>query len=132
MMRSIATVKNVRELETALDEILNGYAWVGGFPKVSIYYPKLSNFAEYDVFVCVWQRVDGVVTKELYGYQLKEEKEIPGQRATLSHSYLVRGNPALHPSEIRGWKLLATPDLRKCFGMSGARWLPEEWRGLVA
>eukprot|EP00978_Attheya_sp_CCMP212_P004036 scaffold8672_cov50-Attheya_sp.AAC.2 len=130
MMSSIAKVKNVNELDAALDEILNGYEWDGGFPKVSIYYPKLANFAEYDVFVCVWKQDDGVVTKELYGYQLKEGKEIPGQIATLPHSYLVRGNPALQYSEMRGWKLLATPGLREFFGVSGARWLPEEWQGL--
>jgi hypothetical protein len=132
MMCNIAKIKNVQELETALDEILDSHEWVGGFPKVSVYYPKLANFAEYDVFVCVWLRdkSSGVVTKELYGYQLKEGKEIPGQQATLPHSYLVRGQPALNPSGRRGWELLARPELQEFFGVSGTRWLPEEWRGL--
>eukprot|EP00751_Fragilariopsis_kerguelensis_P029385 CAMPEP_0170916974 /NCGR_PEP_ID=MMETSP0735-20130129/7109_1 /TAXON_ID=186038 /ORGANISM="Fragilariopsis kerguelensis, Strain L26-C5" /LENGTH=615 /DNA_ID=CAMNT_0011315169 /DNA_START=86 /DNA_END=1929 /DNA_ORIENTATION=- len=126
--KSIYDVKDVEEFQAALDEIQNLHPWIGNFPKVSIYYPKLANFAEYDVFVCVWQKnISGIVTRELYGYQLKEGKEIPGKPATLTHSYLVRGYPALSQTERRGWKLLAKPELQVFFGVSGERWLPEKW-----
>lgn len=82
--KSLALVRDVNEFREGLDDIPNDHPlWNGRFPKVSIYYPKLANFAEYDVFLCVWRKDSGLITKELYGYQLKEGKEIPGQNAAL-------------------------------------------------
>ena len=132
--RTISMVKNLEELQKALGEICSNHHWEGNFPKVSIYYPKFAKFPEYDVFVCLWQKdvKSGVVTYDLYGYQLKEGKEIPNQPATLPNSYLVRGHPAVNPSERRGWTCLARPQLRSFFGVSGKRWLPEQWRELSA
>lgn len=129
---SIAKAENIQQLQYALDRIRVRHQWVGGFPKVSIYYPKLSNFAEYDVFVCLWliDENTGAVSYDLHGYQLKEGKEIPGQQATLPNSYLVRRHPAIKPSERRGWECLDKPSLKAFFGVSGERWLPEKWRGL--
>lgn len=132
--RSILTVKNLQELQMALGEISSEHHWEGNFPKVSIYYPKFARFPEYDVFVCLWRKdvMSGVVRYDLYGYQLKEGKEIPSQHATLPNSYLARGHPAVNPSERSGWTCLARPQLRSFFGVSGERWLPEQWRGLSA
>lgn len=131
--RSTSTVKNLQELQMALGEICSEHHWEGNFPKVSIYYPKFAGFQEYDVFVCLWRKdvMSGVVTYDLYGYQLKEGKEIPNQHPTLPNSYLVLGHLGVNPSERPGWTCLARPQPRIFFGVSGERWLPEQWRTLT-
>ena len=83
------------------------------------------------MIVAVWQNAS---CKELYGYQLKEGKELPKKEAHVAFmkSFVIRGVAAMKASKIRNWHLASVEEIDAFFGESGSQWTPEAWKQLTA
>ena len=138
--KTISDIENITELEDAFSNTTAISDWFGDSfgPKFSIYYP---GFSDYDIVICVWirnrkrilrqddSRQDDSykITKEFYGYQLKQDKQILKNSVKLERSYLICGKPAeLTYKTEDGWTKVGRNDLETFFGLSGTRWLPEQ------
>ena len=70
------------------------------FPHVAVYFPTHTSFEEVDVIVAVWQNAS---SKELYGNQLKEGKQLPKKEAHVAFmkSFVIRGGAGMNASVIQ-------------------------------
>jgi hypothetical protein len=100
------------------------------FPSIVVYYPSHNSFKLYDAVVAAYDR-NG--SRQLFGYQLKEGKEIPRKLADddlLIRSYVVRGQAAQLPKELRKWTIVSEQEIEVFLGESGMMWTPSKWKDL--
>lgn len=98
--------------------------------KIGIYYPPHARFNTYDVILAYW---DGGGARFLFGYQLKEGKNISNSYAMDKHfdgSYLIKGEAPANSSTSKLWQVVKKQDLETYFGESAAQWSPQNWKRL--
>lgn len=97
------------------------------FPHVAIYYPPHASFATYDLIVAFW---DNDRNRHLYGYQLKEGREIPSSHGAeaFEQSYAIRGTAAKRGNAVRGWIVASDDGVDSFLGDSGKHLAPKHWR----
>ena len=59
---------------TTLDQLIGGLVDPIAYPHVAVYYPPHARFEAYDLIVVLHQALG---KRRIYGYQLKEGREIP-------------------------------------------------------
>ena len=97
---------------------------------ISIYYPTHAQFEVYDVILAYWGDDH---KRRLFGYQLKEGKDIPKKFAVagvFDKSYLIRGKAASVDQSIRLYTTPSDTALDNFFGKSAMHWTPKAWAEL--
>jgi hypothetical protein len=109
-----------------VDDFVDSILPPSNYPHVAVYFPTHASFEEVDVIVAAWPRAS---SRELYGYQLKEGKNLPKKKAnvTFVKSWVIRGVATKKASEIRNWHTASVDDIDAFFGESGAQWTPTAW-----
>lgn len=82
------------------------------------------------MIVAAWQNAS---YRELYGYQLKEGKQLPMKEAhvVFTKSFVIRGVAAKNALVIRNWHSPSVEEIDTFFGESGSQWTPAAWAKLL-
>ena len=114
---------------SVVDEFVASIVTPPHFPHISIYFPSHASFEEVDVIVAAWPTAN---SRELYGYQLREGKQLPKKKANTAFlkSWVIRGRAAQQRDVIRNWRTASEDEISAFFGESGSNWTPTSWVNL--
>jgi hypothetical protein len=117
------------EMYRTVDKFVGSIRAPETFPHVAVYLPTNASFEEVDVIVATW---DKARSRRLYGYQLKEGKQLPSKpsNTTFLQSWVIRGEAAQESQQIRNWRVASTDEISAFFGTSGMFWTPQAWKEL--
>ena len=121
------------EAFTEAAEFAKGIVAPEHFPHIAVYFPPNAQFKDVDVIVACWKDAR---SPTLYGYQLKEGKQLPDRAApsVLAKTFVIRGKAAGSPrasSATRaGWTIPSATEIDAFFGVSGLHWTPAKWAEL--
>merc|ERR1711991_1268220 len=98
-------------------------------PCIVVYYPSHNSFEMYDAIVASY---DTKKNRNLWGYQLKEGKEIPKLEADdiCQRSFVIRGKAAKSGLKKRSWIVASEKAIENLMGESGMHWTPKAWAEL--
>ena len=102
----------------------------GEAPAISIYYPH-TRFKAYDVVLVI---SENKAIKRIIGYQLKEGSNDATQdvEPKFRQSFVMKGVPLSEPRYRSDWTFPSEQEIDEFFGVSGAHWMPKQWKKLAA
>jgi len=118
---------------TMVAEFAKGIVAPEHFPHLAVYFPLNAQFKDVDVIVACW---DNARSRMLYGYQLKEGKQLPEKAvpSELAKAFVIRGlavqSPRASNAARAGWIIPRASEIDEFFGVSGLHWTPAKWAQL--